>query len=199
MHTTHLSKYWRWTTAEVLLVLAALETRGDALNNEYLRCWLLALPGGARGRKVSLSVALSELERTWRYEPQEIKHDAPPAVCMLWWIKPFWRSNTSSTYLQCLLFFVKNTEWKVVSSCKLNNNILEVFIASHMNIHQLEVKANWLLTAARKILALFLCFVHLAPCTLVVVYLAYFVFGINCKWRYELQVSASPIHAWCRS
>ena len=36
MHTTHLVKYWRFTTAEVLLVLAALETRGDALDKECL-------------------------------------------------------------------------------------------------------------------------------------------------------------------
>ena len=36
MHTTHLSKYYRLTTAEVLLVLAALETRGGAIDKEYL-------------------------------------------------------------------------------------------------------------------------------------------------------------------
>ena len=47
MHTAHLSKYWRWTTAADLLVLAALETRGGALDKEHLDCRLLAHPVGA--------------------------------------------------------------------------------------------------------------------------------------------------------
>ena len=98
-----------------------------------------------------------------------------------------------SIFIAVPAVFVKNKEWKCVISCKLNNNIGSIYCFAH------KFTSTWgegQLTpdgSTQNALTLFHCFVHLVPRILVVVCLAYFCL------RYQLQVSASRIHAWCRS
>ena len=78
--------------------------------------------------------------------------------------------------------FVKNREWKGVISCKLNSNNGSIYCFVH---EFTSTSGEGLLTLAgstqKTLTLLFNCFVHLVPCTLVVVCLAYVVFGMNCK------------------
>ena len=77
--------------------------------------------------------------------------------------------------------FVNNREWNGVISCKLNNNIESIYCFAH---EFTSTSGEGLLTldgSTQNTLTLFNCFMHLVPCTLVVVCLAYVVFGMNCK------------------
>ena len=87
-----------------------------------------------------------------------------------------------SIFIAVPAVFVKNMEWKVVISCKLNNNIGSIYCFAH---ELTSTSGEGLLTldgSTQNTLTLFHCFVHLVTCTLIVVWLAYVVFGMNCKW-----------------
>ena len=86
-----------------------------------------------------------------------------------------------SIFIAVPAVFVKNREWKVVISCKLNNNNGSIYCFAH---ELTSTSGEGLLTldgSTQNTLTLFHCFVHLVTCTLIVVWLAYVVFGMNCK------------------
>ena len=135
MHTTHLSKYYRLTTAEVLLVLAALETRGGAIDKEYLLdCWLLRLPGDAGGGQASRDVALSRTRTT-----VEVRAVARKAWCAARCLYAMLDKSVLAFKYFSILIAEPAVLWKTGNGMSLlaaNFTImLKLFIAQQINLH----------------------------------------------------------------